>query len=154
MILALDPGSVQTACVVWDGKHIQFASICPNRETAEYLTHQAEGSVVACEHLQCFGMAVGASVFETAYWVGEFRGLCKTLNLDFVRVMRSEVKMHFCNSMRAKDANISQALRDRFGDKGTKKNPGLTYGLKADLWSAFAIAVMTHDKRKGADPIQ
>jgi hypothetical protein len=103
--------------------------------------------VVACEHLQCFGMAVGASVFETAYWIGDFRCSCKANGALWLPVYRSEVKMHFCNSMRAKDPNIRQVLIDRLGKPGTKKNPGATYGVKGDIWSALAIAVMVGDKK-------
>jgi hypothetical protein len=40
---------------------------------------------------------------------------------------------------------LIRVLKDRFGEKGTKKNPGLTYGLIADMWQAFAIAVMAYD---------
>jgi len=130
--------------VYWTGSEILKAVILPNPEVPFSLAHNA---TVACEHLQCFGMAVGKEVFETAYWIGEYRAVCRANKIGFIPVYRSEVKMHFCQSMRAKDSNISQALRDRFGEKGTKKNPGLTYGLKADLWSAFAIAVMTFDKQ-------
>jgi hypothetical protein len=47
--------------------------------------------------------------------------------------------------MRAKDSNIRQALIDRFGEPGTKKVPGLLYGIKKDEWSALALGVFWHD---------
>ncbi|WP_230687708.1 hypothetical protein, partial [Streptococcus pneumoniae] len=50
------------------------------------------------------------------------------------------VKIWLCGTMRAKDANIAQALRDKHGEVGTKKNPGKLYGIKSHLWSALAIA--------------
>jgi hypothetical protein len=47
--------------------------------------------------------------------------------------------------MKAKDANIRQALIDIYGgnDKaiGNKKTPGPLYGIKGDLWAALAVAV-------------
>ncbi len=52
-----------------------------------------------------------------------------------------EVKIHLCNHPRAKDPNIRQALIDRFGAPGTKKNQGATYGLAGDMWSALGVAV-------------
>jgi hypothetical protein len=61
-------------------------------------------------------------------------------------VERREVKLHLCGQARAKDSNIIQALKDRFGDKGTKNKPGLTYGMRKDLWQAFALAVTCMDK--------
>jgi hypothetical protein len=49
---------------------------------------------------------------------------------------------------RAKDQNIRQALIDRLGPPGTKKNPGPTYGVTSHMWSALAVAVTAHDKLK------
>ena len=148
-VLGIDPGPKESAFVHWNGEMIIGANVVSNEDLRSHLSKNLKGEIiVAVEHLQCMGMAVGASVFETAYWIGEFRGLVAfELGLRFVRVFRGEVKMYFCQSMRAKDANIRQALIDRFGSKGTKRAPGLTYGLKADLWSAFAIAVMVYDKK-------
>ncbi|HET6477318.1 MAG TPA: hypothetical protein VFH93_14740 [Thermoleophilia bacterium] len=43
-----------------------------------------------------------------------------------------------------KDANIRQALLDRFGGPaavGRKAAPGPLYGIARDVWSALAIAV-------------
>lgn len=144
MILGIDPGPFQSAYVFWDGSQVAFRHIVPSADISNVIDN-SPGIVVAVEHLQCFGMSVGASVFETAYWIGEFRRCARQSGCDFRKVFRSEVKMHFCNSMRAKDSNIRQALIDRFGAPGTKKNRGVTYGVHGDMWSALAIAVMVHD---------
>jgi hypothetical protein len=147
MILAIDPGPKDSAFCYWDGERVLEAGIA-NNEGILVILGAARTETVVCEHLQCFGMAVGATVFETAYWIGHFRCKCSECGLSFARVMRGEVKMHHCGSMRAKDSNIRQALIDRFGVPGTKKNPGVTYGLRKDIWSAFAIATMVFDKSK------
>lgn len=147
-ILAIDPGPMQSAFVVWDGTKLWEQNIVPNDKMK--LVIWANNSIceaVAVEHLQCFGMAVGKEVFETAYWIGDFRARC--VDTKFMRIYRGEVKMHLCNSMRAKDGNIRQVLLDRFGVKGTKKNPGFFYGFKADMWSAFAVAVTAFDRMNG-----
>lgn len=146
MIIGIDPGPTLSAFCFWDGSHIQASGITANENVSSDFSLLKRGTTVVCEHLQCFGMAVGKDVFETAYWIGHFRARCEALDVPFARAYRSEVKMHHCKSMRAKDSNIRQALIDRFGAPGTKKKPGLTYGLKSDLWSAFAIAVMHADK--------
>lgn len=145
MILAIDPGPKESAWCLWDGKRIKGKGIVPTQDITALQAFEFV-EMVAVEHLQCFGMAVGADVFETAYWIGEFRGYCGAENIRFFRVYRSEVKMHLCGSMRAKDGNVRQALIDRFGAPGVKKNPGLTYGVHGHEWSAFAIAVTVFDK--------
>lgn len=144
MILAIDPGSSKSAWVMWDGAKILGKGIIAN----DCVDELPLANTVACEHIQCMGMAVGKSVFETAYFIGELRARVKDFGTPFIPVYRSEVKMHFCNSMRAKDGNIRQALIDRLGAPGVKKSPGVTYGVSGDMWSALAIAVMTHDKLK------
>ena len=83
-------------------------------------------------------MAVGRSVFVTLLWIGRFVELMRG---DMELIPRRSAKMFLCNSMKAKDANIRQALIDRLGEQGTKKKQGGTYGVKSHIWSALAIAV-------------
>ena len=64
------------------------------------------------------------------------------------RIYRIDEKMNLCHSAQAKDANIRQALIDRFGDVGTKRNPGWFYGVSKDVWAAIAVGVTWHDKNK------
>jgi hypothetical protein len=142
LICGVDPGPIKSAYCIWDGEKILGFGIKNNRD----LVLPSSNMIVAIEHIQCMGMAVGASVFETAYAIGEFRCACRQKGTLWLPVYRSEVKMHFCGSMRARDANIRQALIDRLGAPGTKKKQGVTYGVKGDIWSALAIAVMTKDK--------
>jgi len=98
------------------------------------------------EKVESFGMPVGADVFETVWWTGRFmQYIYDQIGVPPLRITRREIKLHLCNSARAKDANIRQALIDRYGDKGTKKNPGQTYGFKRDMWSALAIATTFYE---------
>lgn len=149
-ILAIDPGPKESAFCVWDGKQIVASGKVESIKVCGLIASGTivSSDVVAVEHLQCFGMGVGREVFETAYWIGEFRREARFNNVKFVPVTRMEVKQHFCHSARATDSNIKFALEDRFGAKGTKKNPGLMYPLVgSDMRSAFAIAVMVFDKQ-------
>ena len=93
------------------------------------------------------GMPAGKTIFDTCVWIGRFyqffieRGITPTL------LKRGEVKLNLCNSARAKDQNVIQALADRFAPgkpnhgKGTKKSPGYFYGFKDDVWQAYALGV-------------
>jgi len=155
-ILAIDPGPVQSAYVVWDGVKLEPPAdefgefyggyeILPNEELQSFLVNESHRwDYVVIEKVACYGMAVGENVFETVFWTGKFCGWM--VAEDAIRMPRKDVKMHLCGSMRAKDSNIRQALIDRFGPPGTKKAPGLTYGLKKDLWQAFALAVTYYDQ--------
>jgi hypothetical protein len=60
-------------------------------------------------------------------------------------VYRKDIKLAFCGTCKAKDANVRQALIDRFGEQGTKLNPGRLYGIKKDMWSALAVALFWYD---------
>lgn len=141
-IVAIDPGPKESALVIWNGKHIQTAVKEPNDDIRFRLSERYHRDVV-CERVESYGMAVGREVFETCFWTGRF---WEASAGGFLLVPRREVKLHVCGRPQAKDANIRQALIDRFGAKGTKKDPGLTYQLKADTWQAFALAVTTFDR--------
>ena len=146
-ILAIDPGPEQSAYILWDGKEIQRKAIVNNQVLLDLL-YTIEDINVVVEQIKSYGMAVSDSIFDTVFWTGRFCEACKS----WTRIPRMEVKLHICKDSRAKDGNIRQALIDRFGPPGIKKNPGLTYGLKKDLWQAFALAVTWWDKNyKGDD---
>lgn len=144
-ILAIDPGTEQSAYVVWhEGRPTRFAKI-GNDTMLDLLGSRWEIDILAIEMIASYGMPVGREVFETAVWIGRFQQASP--NRDAViKVMRRDVKLHLCGSSKAKDANIRQALLDRFGPQGTKKAPGVLYGVKADIWSAVAIAVTVADR--------
>ena len=141
-ILAIDPGSEQSAYICfYNGAPTEF-SILPNEQLL-HIIPQFTADDMAIEMVACYGMPVGKTVFDTCIWIGRF---IQRWDKPFKLIYRKDVKIYLCNSMRAKDSNIRQALIDRFGETretaiGTKKNPGPLYGIKKDLWSALAIAV-------------
>ena len=107
--------------------------------------------VLVIEMLKSHGMPVGKDVFETCRWIGVFQGVCEGDGLFFEThlVYRNDVQLHFCQTTKAKTSNVSRVLKDRFGEKGTKKNPGAFYGMAGDhQWDALAVAVYWHDTHK------
>lgn len=93
-------------------------------------------------------MAVGKEVFETCVWIGRFSQIAESQDVEVEYIYRKDEKINICNSMKAKDSNIRQALIDRFGEVGTKRNPGWFYGFKADIWSAYAVGITYLDLNK------
>ncbi len=141
-VLAIDPGNIESGVVLWDGEKIIQHGKYANDEVLQIIYHESYDTLLI-EMIASYGMAVGKEVFETCVWIGRFQQ-ARIENLpvshDIRLVYRREVKLHHCQSAKAKDSNIRQALIDKYGDKGTKKAPGTTYGLSADTWQAFALA--------------
>ena len=153
MLLAIDPGNIESAYCLIDKetyKPIEFGKI-PNEELRlkliEYFRYFPI-ETLAIEMIASYGMPVGREVFDTCVWIGRFSGIFEYLNRDVEYIYRKEEKMCLCNSMKAKDSNIRQALIDRFGEVGTKKNQGWFYGFKSDIWAAYAVGVTYLDKEK------
>ena len=155
-IIAIDPGPEESALVIWDGEEVITKYIRVNRDI-EYLCRYKMNDPFVIEQVECYGMPVGKSIFETVYWTGRFCCAYDTANAPKLyanRMPRKDVKMHLCQSMRAKDSNVIQALVDRFAPfeknkgKGTKKSPGFFYGFKSDIWQAAALAVTFYDKQE------
>ena len=148
MILAIDPGSTESGYVVLDEelRPIEFGKIDNERLLDKIIARE----FINCEHtamemIASYGMAVGATVFDTCVWIGRFRqALTKDLN-SFSYIYRKDEKMNLCHTMKAKDTNIRTALIDRFGVVGVKKSPGWFYGVSKDVWAAVAVGVTYHD---------
>ncbi len=147
MILAIDPGNEESAYCFIDiqtYKAIEFGKVT-NEELLEKINKtDCEKIDLVIEMVASYGMAVGREVFETCVWIGRF---IQAHNYKWNYIYRREEKLHLCGSMRAKDSNIRQALIDRFGTVGKKKDPGWFFGFKKDIWSAYAVGVTYLDKK-------
>lgn len=169
-VLAIDPGDVQSGFALIDAatcKPIEVGKV-PNDVLLDSLLEWCIGPIedldatpvighLAIEMVSSYGMPVGREVFETCVWVGRYQQLAdiyaSTVPCDLV--VRRDVKLHHCGSTKAKDANIAQALVDRFAPgqsnrgKGTKATPGWFHGFAADIWQAYALAVLVADRLEG-----
>ena len=157
-ILAFDPGNEYTAYCLIDvatRKPIEFGKV-PNEEALKLLyDHRffAGLEAVVIEMVASYGMAVGASVFQTCVMIGRLTEAARHVApVDYI--YRIEEKTTICHDSKAKDANIRQALIDRFAQhdkkngKGTKKNPDWFYGFAKDEWAAYAVGTTWLDKRE------
>jgi hypothetical protein len=142
IVLGVDPGTTQTAYALWDGKHVLECDIVPNERMLEMVrgNHWDANLPLFIEMVASYGMPVGKEIFETVLWIGRFVEVWDIKEQPWKLIYRQEVKLFHCHQARAKDSNIAQALRDKYGQVGTKKSPGPLYGVKKDIWSALAIA--------------
>jgi len=151
LILAIDPGNVESAYVVLDEnlKPVEFGKWENNRLAFCLFDIILEHKIkhVAIEMIASYGMAVGESVFNTCVWVGRLteRAYSNVIVDKVTYIYRKDEKINLCHTMKAKDGNIRQALIDRFGVVGTKKSPGWFYGVSKDVWAAIAVGVTYHD---------
>lgn len=166
-VYAVDPGPEKSgfALLQWESNaargdlpNIRRALKVANAELLSYLWHLDEDSngVLVIEQIVGMGMICGSEVFETAFWSGRF---VEAWSSRWDRMTRREVKINLCGHSTAKDANVRQALIDRWGGpetvqrakKGTKKNPGREAGvlgaITADMWSALAVGMTWWDSR-------
>lgn len=161
IVLGIDPGTYQSALVLWGDGRIWDHRIDDNERILKFLveaplaerlsvlsSHETWASaVLALEFIESFGMPVGKETFRTVFWCGRFAQAWHPRRV--VEVTRKEVKRHLCQSHRATDANIRASLIDRFGAPGVKANQGLLYGLKGHEYAALAVAVTFHDQHAG-----
>lgn len=160
-VLAIDPGNTQSAYVLFDATtfpgRIIARDIMPNEAMLDRIATGDDdfrhAKRLAIEGIACYGMAVGSETFDTCIWIGRFMqqfGAERT-----TLIYRPAVKLHLCKSLKAKDANVRQALIDRFGPGkgaaiGTKKQPGPCYGVASHCWSALAVAATFADTHRSS----
>jgi hypothetical protein len=146
-VLAIDPGNIDSAYVLYDTETpvILDKMKLGNNDLMSWMVeghvHEIPYEHCAIEMIASYGMPVGKEVFETCLWIGRYIQACNHQKIKHSLIYRKDVKVHLCQSMKAKDGNIRQALIDRFGAPGTKKQPGFTYGVSKDIWAALAVAV-------------
>ena len=179
-ILAIDPGNIESAFVIMDTETLRPLHI-GKMENEAIIKHvhsllmllftiaMTNNDQFHCdlviEMIASYGMPVGAEVFDTAVWIGDFRRealrsnlitniTSETFEAKKYYVYRREEKLTLCGSPKANDANIRQALVDRFArgetnsGKGTKKKPGWFYGFHSDIWQAYAVGVTYAERER------
>lgn len=166
IVLSIDPGNVLSGFTFVDmatRRPLRVGKVENETAMMRVLTDPCEWPAapdrVAIEMVASYGMTVGHEVFETCVWIGRFVQLChEWVGAVPELVFRREVKLHHCANPRATDANVRQALVDRFalgqrnGGKGTKAEPGWFYGFKADIWQSYALGVYVADRVTGTRP--
>ncbi len=155
LILAIDPGTDISGWCLFDGTRVRDSGVADNYDLLRWVT-ESRAQTLAIEMVASYGMPVGRETFETVRWIGRFQQAWAHPE-EVKLVYRKDVKLYLCGSLKARDANIRQAILDRFartgGGKtpqiGTKSKPGPLYGVSSHAWSALAVAVTVADKDLG-----
>jgi len=153
IILAIDPGTTESGYVVWDGSRVLEKGVYQNDDMLITIGNWVswDADILAIEEIGHFGtgMPAGKEVFLTCRWTGRFIQRWIDSNPHRPRmatcVLRSPIKTHLCGTPRAKDANVRQAVVDRLGSPGTKKTPGVIYGVTSHSMQALAVALYVSD---------
>lgn len=159
-ILGIDAGTTHSGLVLFDteAKAVVYAmaqavndrvlSICRNDDLVGGEMCYDE---VVFEALSPQGQVLGHSTFDTIMWVGKLSeaaqyqadvlGIPETVHL----IRRNEIKKRLLGrtNIAGADKHIRQVLVDQVGPKGTKREPGPTYGCSSHSWAALA-AVWAH----------
>lgn len=152
-IFAIDPGNVESAVAILSGdarnmRLVRFFK-APNEEVMQEVEVYAgnssakigEDMLFLIEKIASYGMSVGETIFETVFWSGRFAQVIMQQKAPVIRIPRGAVKMQICRTRAAKDANVRQALIDRWGGEQSIRKGGPLYKVSKDVWAALALAV-------------
>lgn len=178
LVMAIDPGPKQSAYVtVQPHSHaiggLQIVEFCIGdnanikADIWGFSSLPLEDRRLVIEQIASMGMSVGAETFETCVWTGRFLETFEAGSQTTAhRIPRVPIKVHLCGTAKAKDANVRQALIDRFGGssalrkaKAAKHNrhgalivpaveAGPLAGISSHCWAALAVACVYVDRMK------
>ena len=142
-VLGIDPGTYNSAYVIWDGASVLEHGYLANDVLKQRLTDNGYDKL-AIEDILLYGIN-GNEVRDTIKWMGRFDHERTATWLDNVTI-----RVHLCANPKANQSAIRSALIDRFGGKGkaigSKGAPGPLKEITAHKWSALAVAVTAYDQ--------
>ncbi len=139
-LMAIDPGTTESGWCIFEDGELSECGVSDNHAVLQLIDPSALADVVV-EMFASYGMRVGQECFETCVWVGRFVQAANCAD----RMFRLDVKMHFCHNAKAKDADVWQAILDRYGGKdkaiGRKDNKGPLHPVKSHARAALALGL-------------
>ena len=165
-ILAIDPGNIESAYVLYQSGKILEMGLTHNRNMLTLITDFKGGyggttivpDIMVIEQVSSYGKVVGYTIFDTCEWSGRFIERWGPGKIK--KLPRQQVKKILGIRMNASDAIVNQYVASRFPKTGGGKNPvkgiarqpGPLYGVHDDIWAALAVAVAydesTHTDRR------
>lgn len=146
IIVGIDPGQKESGVVKWSHtqQRVLERQIMPNQQVISYVQAVHSVNIIAIEHFRGYGLRVGNDTFDSIWWSGRFAQIAVSsiMGIQVRMIPRADIVDCLCGHPKAGDKAVHQALVDKYGEVGTKKNPGPLYGIKSHLWAALAVAVV------------
>ncbi len=154
IVCGIDPGTLVSGIAVWDGERVLDSGVLPNDQLLENLPTHLQHCAIELPKAYVMKTQGGHAyvpdhLTQTCYVIGRIqqRWFEKRGELPAM-VPRSDVLRLLSANRRRKgsgtqDSQVRVALIALVGDKGTKANPGPTYGVKSHAWQALGVA-FTH----------
>lgn len=147
-ILAIDPGTTRSACLVMDAGDI--TEVWAN-ETNEHvldslreLHESLPDCIVVIEDIEPRQQPLGREVADTLRWIGRFMEAARPLPVHLV-TRRAVTAHHVDGGTKDADKRTRAALIDRWGGLDAIRKGAPLAGIVKDLWSALAIATYFAD---------
>jgi len=147
LLCAVDPGTKQTGYVYVKaiGKKLCLPvlkyGVAKNNSLAASVLASIRPAVVICEKFEG-GRFFGKSSIETVLFIGELKALCRIEGIPFVLLPRRYVRFAMTGKASGKgmDTRVRHSLISTYGEPGTSKAPGKTYGITSHVWAALGLA--------------
>lgn len=152
LVLAIDPGSSDSAWVLCNGMNIIAKAKEDNHEAIKSfnsILSEKDNVEIVIEYPAPRGQPMYTQIVDTIFWIGMFVHATVGDKGKYTRIDRKDVKMHLCGNTKAKDGNVRAALLSRYpasgggkiGQIGIKNNPGPLFGVSNDIWAALGVAI-------------
>jgi hypothetical protein len=153
-VLAIDPGSSHSACVLWEPRTllIRHARWEPNQQVldlVDLVSDRRREYQLVIEQITAY--TAGKTVADTCWWSGRYYQAWPGKRKQMMPYR--EVSIAHTGRTASKEILVQEELLGRFGPIVTA--PLEAQGKKAavHLWSAFAVAVTWSDQQNGATRI-
>lgn len=156
-ILAIDPGSTRSAWVLLLDGRVLDHDIEPNDTVCQRLrgdmpfSDGEDPDRCVIEDIEPRQQPLGREVADTLRWIGRYMEAADPMPVHLV-TRRAVTAHHIDGGTSDADKRIRAALIDRYGGTGAIRKGGPLYGIKADLWSALAIALYWSDTHPEGRP--
>lgn len=155
-IFAIDPGPQMSAWIIFrPGEKMLFNGFGkePNNIVENHIMEMSDDfDLVVIEKVAPYinpyarGGGMSGDIINTAIQIGRFTFCADLAKKEHVLIPRKTIVATVTGNAKGGDKEVRSALIKRFGEQGTMKNPGGTYGISCDVWQALAAATAYCDK--------